>query len=199
MRLIVEGLGHRFPGGHWLFRGLDHDFRPGTVTALTGPSGCGKSTLLAIVAGSTTPEEGTVVRHGLQSTGWVFQNPHGTVGRTALDHVVLPLLTRGLTRRRAEVRARDLLGLFGLADAHARRYAQLSGGEAQRLMLARALAGDPDLLLVDEPTAQLDPQNASTVSRTLGHLADAGAVVVVATHDRTTRDACDEVVDLAVP
>lgn len=199
MRLIVEGLGHRFPGGHWLFRGLDHDFRPGTVTALTGPSGCGKSTLLAIVAGSTPPEEGTVVRHGLQRTGWVFQNPHGAARRTALDHVVLPLLTGGLTRQRAETRARDLLGLFGLAGADTRKYAQLSGGEAQRLMLARALAGDPDLLLVDEPTAQLDPQNASTVSQTLGHLADAGAVVVVATHDQRTRDACDEVVDLAAP
>lgn len=199
MRLRLHGLGHRFDGGSWLFRGVDEEFFPGTVTALTGPSGSGKSTLLALVAGSLRPVEGQVERVDVRRTGWVFQNPHGSSRRTALDHVVLPLLAQQVSRHQSEVRAAEIMALFGLQGVGERRFSQLSGGEAQRLMLARAVAGAPDLLLVDEPTAQLDPRSAAAVSQTLGRLADAGSIVLVATHDTTAQEACHAVVELAAP
>lgn len=198
MRLAASGLDHRFAGTDVLFRGLDLDLREGTTTAVCGPSGSGKSTLLSILAGWERPWRGTIEREGIERTGWVFQNPYGTPERTALDHVALPLLAKGMTRRQAEPRALDAMALFGLARAAGRRFRDLSGGEAQRLMLARAICSRPDLLLVDEPTAQLDTRTAHTVNRTLRNLAGQGMIVVVATHDPDTRDACDATIDLAL-
>ncbi|HEY0216862.1 MAG TPA: ATP-binding cassette domain-containing protein [Cellulomonas sp.] len=194
--LRLDGLGHRFGDGSWLFREVQAVLAAGSVTAVTGPSGCGKSTLLAIAAGVLDPAAGRAVRSGVDRVGWVFQNPHGVPRRTALDHVTLPLLARGATRRAADEEGRALLDRFGLAQVGARAFRHLSGGEAQRLMLARAVAIGPGLLLVDEPTAQLDRETADGVSRTLAHTARAGSVVLVATHDPRARDACDGVLDL---
>lgn len=197
MRVVLDGLGHRFPGQPFLFRGLSATLLPDRVYALVGPSGSGKSTLLSLLAGWLDPTEGSVDRRGAARVGWVFQNPHGVARRTALDHVVLPLLVQGLPRRRAEADAREMLAGFGLADVAEREFATLSGGEAQRLMLARGIAARPELFLVDEPTAQLDARTAAQVSRTLGGLARSGTVVVVATHDAQTRAACTDTLDLA--
>ena len=193
----VRGLAHRFPGTGELFGGLDLDLRPGDLVAVVGPSGSGKSTLLHLLAGWERPAAGTIERFGVNRIGWVFQNPHGVPGRTALDHVVLPLLARGMSRAGAEAEAETILGRFGLTGVAARRFRHLSGGEAQRLMLARAAASAPDLLLVDEPTAQLDPATARTVNEVLAGIAADDVTVVVATHDPDTRDACRWVVDLA--
>jgi len=197
--VLVRGLGHRFPGQPFLFRDLDLVLEPDNVYALTGPSGCGKSTLLSVLAGWLTPTEGGVVRHRADRVVWVLQNPHGVARRTAIDHVALPLLTQGVPRRRALSSASELLRDFHLDDVADREFADLSGGEAQRLMLARGIAARPDLLLVDEPTAQLDTVTAAQVSRTLGALARRSVIVVIATHDPATRDACTTVVDLAAP
>jgi lipoprotein-releasing system ATP-binding protein len=193
----ATGLAHRFPPAGLLFEGLDLDVRAGEVVALVGPSGSGKSTLLSIIAGWVTPAQGEVVRDGVERTGWVFQNPHGSPRRSALDHVVLPLLARGRSRRDAEAEARVVLGRFGIDGIAERPFTALSGGEAQRLMLARAVATAPDLLLVDEPTAQLDLATSATVNDVLAQIVQDDAVVVVATHDPATRDACTRVVDLA--
>ncbi|HEY0215656.1 MAG TPA: ATP-binding cassette domain-containing protein [Cellulomonas sp.] len=197
VRVVLDGLGHRFADQPFLFRDLSVTLRPDRVYALVGPSGSGKSTLLSVLAGWLAPTEGTVVREGAARVGWVFQNPHGVARRTALDHVTLPLLVRGLPRRRAETDGRALLAEFGLADAAGREFSALSGGEAQRLMLARGIAAAPELFLVDEPTAQLDARTAADVSRTLGGLARRGTIVVVATHDAQTRAACTDTLDLA--
>lgn len=194
----LEGVGHRFPGGHDLFRDLTLSLAPQTVYALTGPSGSGKSTLLGILAGWTTPTYGTVHRDGIRRVGRVFQNPHGTPRRSAVDHVALPLLAMGLHRDEAQPEAMGLLSDFGLTSVADHPFRSLSGGEAQRLMLARAIAASPDLLLVDEPTAQLDPHAASTVTASLGALSRGGMIVVVATHDSRARAACDVVIDLAL-
>ena len=193
----LHGLGHRFPTTSWLFHGLDEVLRPGEVTGLVGPSGSGKSTLLAIIAGWLAPQAGTVERVGIEHVGWVFQNPHGVPRRTALDHVVLPLLGTGRPRRDAERQARDILAGFGLAGEADKEFRMLSGGEAQRLMLARAVATGSDLLLVDEPTAQLDLGTAATVNGVLAATAQADAVVLIATHDPATRAACSRLIDLA--
>lgn len=198
LRVVASGLGHRFPGQPLLFRDVDLVLRPDNVYALTGPSGCGKSTLLSILAGWLTPTEGTVVRHRADRVTWVFQNPHGVPRRTAIDHVAFPLLTQGVPRRQALSSGYDLLREFHLDHVADREFAALSGGEAQRLMLARGIAARPDLLLVDEPTAQLDTETAAQVSKTLGALARRSVIVVIATHDPATRDACTTVVDLAV-
>lgn len=197
-RVLATGLGHRFPGTAQLFRGLDFELRPGEVVGLCGPSGSGKSTLLSILAGWVAPAEGILELTGIARTGWVFQNPYGVPGRTALDHVCLPLLAAGRSRRDAEARAREVLESFRLEKVLAQPFRALSGGEAQRLMLARAVCSAPDLLLVDEPTAQLDFTTAATINETLGAIAQDGTIVVIATHDPHTRAACTEVVDLAV-
>jgi putative ABC transport system ATP-binding protein len=116
--------------------------------------------------------------------------------RTALDHVALPFVARGLSRAGAKAGAGELLERFGLAGVAGRRFGDLSGGEAQRLMLARGVARRPDLLLIDEPTAQLDRSSARDVNRVVAALAREGLVVVLATHDPETRDMCGAVLDL---
>ena len=209
MRVVVEGLAHRFPGTDLLFEHLDFVAEPGSTIAVCGPSGCGKSTLLSILAGWEKPYAGTVTREGVNRVGWVFQNPYGVAERTALDHVVFPLLAKGMRRKEAELKALEAMGLFDLEYAADRALPQgydtvygsegvhLSGGEAQRLMLARAVCSKPDMLLVDEPTAQLDTRTAHSVSHVLNNLSGQGMIVLVATHDPDTRDACDRVLDLA--
>lgn len=196
MQLSLDAVGHHFPGGHHLFSDLTLTLVPETVYALTGPSGSGKSTLLGIMAGWITPTAGAVHRDGIRQVGRVFQNPHGTPGRNAVDHVALPILAAGHRRAEAHTKALGLLADFGLTSIADNPFRSLSGGEAQRLMLARAIAGSPDLLLVDEPTAQLDPQAAETITATLGALSREGMIVVVATHDHRAREACDVVIDL---
>lgn len=196
MRVDLDHVGHRYADGPLLFHDLTASLMPGHVYALTGPSGAGKSTLLGIIAGWTTPAEGQVIRQGIDSMRWIFQNPHGVAQRTAIDHVSLPLLAQGLPRREAEEQARTLMDRFNLTRVADRRFAELSGGEAQRLMLARAFAAQPSLMLVDEPTAQLDMHTAATVSESLSRIACNDTIVVVSTHDPNTRDACTDIIDL---
>lgn len=215
--LRMQGVGHRFGEGAWLFRDVNTDLQGGRSYALVGPSGSGKSTLLSIVAGVQTPAEGAVNyeaearlpagdrpvrrREGSPRISWVFQNPFGVAGRSARDHVMLPILARGLEIDEAATEAEALLAQLRLAHLADREYRELSGGEAQRLMIARGIAARPDVFLVDEPTAQLDRATAAEVNATLSALTDvvrgARTIVVVATHDPETRDACGGLIDLA--
>lgn len=188
--VVLRDVAHRWGEGPPLFSGINLSLRRGETVALTGPSGSGKSTLLSIVAGWLAPSGGHVERRGVRRAHWVFQNPHGLPRRTAIDHVAYPFIARGLSRRDAEDRAFTLITSFGLAPSAHRLFAELSGGEAQRLLLARAVAVEPDLLLVDEPTAQLDREAARGVNAVLSTLAQAGAIVLVASHDADTVDAC---------
>ncbi len=186
----------RFGERPWLFGHLSLTLVPGDLVGVVGPSGSGKSTLLSILAGELAPTRGTVRRDGVERIGWVFQNPYGVSHRTALDHVTLPLLARGAARGGADQHALALLERFGLREVAFSPFSALSGGEGQRLQLARALASGPDLLLVDEPTAQLDSHTAAGVNAILGELASSGAAVVIATHDPRTASQCHRVVDL---
>ncbi|MFW0774780.1 ATP-binding cassette domain-containing protein [Paenarthrobacter nitroguajacolicus] len=183
MRLGAANLGHQFPGRPPLFTGLNFSVSPGELVGLVGPSGSGKSTLLSLLAGFEAPRYGSVLREGINRVGWVFQNPVGVPRRSALDHVVYPLLTQGTKRTDAEILARELLKTFGLVDQAETPFSQLSGGEAQRLMLARAVASPFDALLVDEPTAQLDPLSAGTVIDVVRGLSSSGRITLIASHD----------------
>lgn len=192
MHVALSNLGHRFPGGVWLFRDLNATLLPGRVYSLNGPSGAGKSTLLALLAGWLTPAAGAiVVPEGLR-IGWVFQNPHGDAHRSARDHVAFPLLARGFSTSEADRTVETMLERFGLVSVASRAFRELSGGEAQRLMLARGLAARPGLFLVDEPTAQLDRETSHVVNAAIGAIAADETIVVVATHDPDTRAACTD-------
>jgi ABC-type lipoprotein export system ATPase subunit len=198
-KISMREVGHGFGDNPSLFSGLNVDLIAGEVYALTGPSGSGKSTLLSILAGWLRPLTGEIEWHDVSATSWVFQNPHGVSRRTAEDHVALPLLARGATHPEAREDARRRLAEVGLAERATSLFCTLSGGEAQRLMLARGMASRPGLLLVDEPTAQLDPRTAQSVNDAIRSMADQGTIVVVATHDPRTRDACTQVIDLGSP
>lgn len=196
MRLSLESVGHAFAGGTWLFRDLNAEFLPGNSYALTGPSGSGKSTLLSLIAGWASPREGNITVHEIRTTSWVFQNSHGIPRRTAVDHVALPLLAAGATRLDATREAHTLLERFSLSAVAHQEFRALSGGEAQRLMFARAVASQPQLLLVDEPTAQLDSVTTRIVNDVVSELSGIGRIVLVATHDPCTMRACDMQIDL---
>jgi putative ABC transport system ATP-binding protein len=193
-------LTRRLPSGARQLTILDHvdlEIGRGEVLAILGPSGSGKSTLLALVAGLDRPTEGEVWLDGQpvhalsedalallrrRSVGFVFQSFQLLPHLTALENVLVPLELRGVAR--PEVRAAELLADVGLGERGHHYPAQLSGGEQQRVALARAFAGDPPLLLADEPTGNLD---SATGAKVLDLLLDlqrrTGATLVLVTHD----------------
>lgn len=190
MLIEARDLGHRFGVGPLLFSRISFRLSPGDLVSVSGPSGSGKTTLLSILAGWIRSSEGYLDRSGVSRLSWVPQNPVGVHQRSALDHLSLALMFQGYNRSRAEEVALEALERFGLGGASRRRMGTLSGGEAQRLMLARASLIPADLLLVDEPTAQLDPTSAAVVAETLVQLTGSGRAVVIASHDARVLDVC---------
>lgn len=197
MRVTLDDVGFRYADRPWLFRKVKLELHPGHVYAVTGRSGSGKSTFLSVISGDRKSSEGHVYGVIPARVQWVFQTPHGEPYRTVLDHVALPFIANGAARSSAEAEACALLDEFGLHDLRESSYSSISGGQAQRLMLARAIACKPTTLLVDEPTAQLDTVTARSVDASLQRLAKRGVVVVVATHDSQTSAACTDVIDIS--
>jgi putative ABC transport system ATP-binding protein len=176
---------------------LDLTIDRGTVTAITGPSGSGKSTLLGLIAGLDAPSGGSVIIDGVDITtlsedglarlrgsriGFVFQFFHLLPSLTAYENVLVPMEIAGVEG--ATARARELLGEVGLADRAHHYPSQLSGGEQQRIAIARALANDPPLLLADEPTGNLDTATGhAIIELLLGINKTRGTTLVLVTHD----------------
>lgn len=198
MRVTVRDLQMKFPGQPDLFTKLSFSLEPGSLIGIVGPSGSGKSTLLSVLAGFIHPVSGSIQSVNVQNVGWILQNPVGVPRRTALDQVVFPMLIQGISRPRAEVQAHELLKLFELDYLAAREFRHLSGGEAQRLAFARAAAANFDVLLLDEPTAQLDPKTAQTIHRVIRGLVASNRIVVLATHDQVLRQHCDTLIELGL-
>jgi len=187
-------------------RGIDLVVGEGEFVAVTGPSGCGKSTLLNLVAGLETPSDGEVVLAGeslagkneselahlrRRHIGFVFQFFNLLEEATTLENVTLPAVVAGVSRRRAEGRARDLLDLLGLGEKAAELPGVLSGGQRQRLAIARALANEPTLLLADEPTGALDTAGGLEVLDLFRRLHAGGQTILLVTHDGQVADAAE--------
>lgn len=181
--LSVRGLSLRFAGGAVL-DGLDLDLRPGGCTVILGPNGAGKSLLLKLLHGLMAPSGGTVSWNGTgaaQATGrqaLVFQKPV-LLRRSVAANLDFVLKARGRPRHLCD----GLLDHVGLAHKARQPARLLSGGEAQRLALARALATDPEVLLLDEPTASLDPASVLVIERIVTEARDRGVRIVFVTHD----------------
>jgi tungstate transport system ATP-binding protein len=174
-------------GGMTILDRVSAVIEPGAPTLVVGPNGAGKSTLLRLCMGLATPTEGRVTwggRVGVKPTrrAFVFQRPV-MLRRTAAANVVYSLAQAGVERSERAARVRRLLEQVGLPDLASRPARRLSGGEQQRLALARALARDPDLLLLDEPTASLDPAATRGVEEIVRAAALSGIKVVMASHD----------------
>jgi tungstate transport system ATP-binding protein len=174
-------------GGRTLLDGLSFRLAPDGITALMGPNGAGKSLTLRVMAGLIEPDGGSVRfaggRPSPRELALVFQKPV-LLRRSARANLGHALATYGVPRRARPGRIDELLGLTelaALADAPARR---LSGGEQQRLAMARALAARPRILLLDEPTASLDPQATAAIETLVRRAAGDGVKVVLVTHDR---------------
>ncbi|HLZ76175.1 ABC transporter ATP-binding protein [Phenylobacterium sp.] len=200
--LTIRGLERAYETGAGplpVLRGVDLDVMPGEIVGLIGPSGSGKSSLLHAAGLLEHPNAGRITIQGrdcsdlpdrertrvrLSTIGFVYQFHHLLPEFSALDNVALPLMIAGASRKAAQARAVELLGELGLADRVQHQPAQMSGGEQQRVAVARALANSPRLLLADEPTGNLDPTTSTAVFENLYALARrTGVAAVVATHN----------------
>ncbi len=211
--LEVRGLRKRFRSGDagWLdvLNGVDWSLERGEVAAIVGASGAGKSTLLHLLGALDAPTAGDIVLDGTgyaslgqvglsklrnRRLGFVFQYHHLLREFSALENVMMPLLIAGEEQDAARSRAEQLLADVGLAGRMTHRPSALSGGEQQRCAVARALVHDPDLVLADEPTGNLDHQNGATVADLFFRLArELETAVVIATHNRQLAARADRV------
>jgi len=202
--LQLKGVGKTYRrGGEQLDVLVDFDFTldAGEFVVVTGPSGAGKSTLLHIAGGLDAPDSGTVSVSGRdvwsmstgaraafrrRNLGFVFQFFNLVPMLTAVENVSLPLVLDGVPARSADARAEELLKRVGLGDRARHRPAELSGGQMQRVAVARALVARPSIILADEPTGNLDSHSSTEVLDLLRSLSDEdGAAVVLVTHDQT--------------
>ncbi len=213
--LRTEGLKRSFTQGEVtieVLRGVDLAVQPGEIVALLGPSGSGKSTLLQAVGLLEGGFEGSIRLNGEEASkldddgrtrlrrellGFVYQFHHLLPEFNAVENVVLPQLVRGAEAQPARERAEQLLGALGLAKRLDHRPSKLSGGEQQRVAVARALANKPPLVLADEPTGNLDEKTADSVlAEFLQLVRGEGSAALVATHNERLAARMDRVVRL---
>jgi putative ABC transport system ATP-binding protein len=189
-------------GGRAILDRLDLSARAGRSLAVSGHSGSGKTTLMMVLAGILDPEEGTVeIRGGADVAPRVAFVPQSfglAPSLTAIENVALPLQAQAVRVPAAEIEQRSVaaLGSVGLSGTEDRLVTELSGGQRQRVAVARVLAGEPDVIIADEPTAELDADSRHRILRLLLDSAARGVLVVVATHDPEVADCCDDWLEL---
>jgi len=210
--LHITGLRKTVPGGRQLFDGLDLRLQPGEIVAVMGESGAGKSSLLNVIAGLDLPDAGTIAIHGRELStldddartvlrrdhiGFVFQAFHILPHLTLAQNVALPLVLAGQGGPAALARAQATLDAVGLGGRGADYAAQLSGGELQRIAIARALVHQPALILADEPTGNLDPETAARILALFAQTVRQSAVAaLIVTHSERAAAVADRVLVL---
>jgi putative ABC transport system ATP-binding protein len=190
---------------------IDLDVNEGETVAVMGPSGCGKSTLLHLLGGLERPSRGelqlagrrmdglsekALARLRLSTIGFVFQAFHLVEELTAAENVELPALLAGRSMRSARARAAELLEEVGLSDRAGHLPSALSGGQRQRVAIARALSSEPEIVLADEPTGNLDSASTLDVLRLLERLRVAGQTLVIVTHDERIASTADRLISM---
>ncbi|RDI49197.1 ABC transporter ATP-binding protein [Nocardia mexicana] len=191
--------------------GVSLRIEAGEFTAIIGPSGSGKSTLLHMLGALDSPDSGSITFQGEEigsldderqsefrrhRVGFVFQFFNLLPTLSAWENVAIPKLLDGTGLRKAKPRALELLDLVGLGDRAEHRPAELSGGQMQRVAVARALIMDPPLILADEPTGNLDSKTGAAILELLGEISGAGSSVVMVTHDMGAVQYSDRVITL---
>lgn len=213
--LSLRGVERHYKSGDktlHVLRGIDLDLFPGEMAGLIGPSGSGKSSLLHVAGLLEKPDAGTVTFNGQNALsmsdsartmarrlelGFVYQFHHLLPELNAVDNVAAPLMINGISRTRARKRAQELLHMMGLRERDHHRPGQLSGGEQQRVAIARSLANKPKVLIADEPTGNLDPTTSRVVFQNLFDIAkQEGVAVLVATHNVELTSYMDRVLAL---
>jgi putative ABC transport system ATP-binding protein len=213
--IAATGIAKRFKTGRTfiqVLRDVDFDARHGDVTMVMGPSGSGKSTLIAALSGLMKPDSGSVQALGqnlwdlkpgkidrfrLDHCGFIFQGFNLFPALTAVQQVQIVLKYQGVPKAEARRRAADALSEVGLDNRMNQRPSELSGGEKQRIAIARALAKNPSLLFADEPTSALDGENGQIVIKLLQRAAKQhGAAVVCVTHDPRLETYADRVIQI---
>lgn len=196
--ISFSAVSKRYPGGQDALRGVSFSLEAGELAFVTGPSGAGKSTLLKLIPAIERPTSGSVVVNGQnvgalkraavpylrRNLGLVFQDHKLLYDRTVYDNVMLPLSFGTLSPRDAARRVRAALDKVGLLARERANPIQLSGGEQQRLAIARAVVNRPAVLVADEPTANLDDESAGRVVDILLSFNQVGVTLLVATHDQ---------------
>jgi lipoprotein-releasing system ATP-binding protein len=195
-----------------VFENLDVQIERGKLVGVMGPSGAGKSTLLHLLGGLDTPTRGTVQINGENIFNWdadklanfrnrhigfVFQFHHLLPEFTVLENTMMPMVIRGEPREAMESAARKILDRVGLGPRMTHKVGEISGGEQQRVAIARSLAGNPQLLLADEPTGNLDHRTGFTIFEMIRELhQEQGLTSLIATHNEKIAAQCDEVLEL---
>ncbi|MCM1280219.1 MAG: ABC transporter ATP-binding protein [Alistipes senegalensis] len=199
-----------YPGDITAVRNITFSIQPGEMVFLTGPSGAGKSTLLKMIAAIEKPDEGSLIVNGQdigslkpagiaslrQNLGLVLQQQGLLPDRTLLDNVMLPLIVTGASRSEAEARASAALDKVDLLDRAHFLPQTLSGGEQQRVAVARAIVNKPKIILADEPTTNLDRISAAKVIDALRFFQSAGVTCIIATHDGQLLERASRVIRL---
>ena len=211
--LRLENVGKRFSKDRpAIFEGVDLELRSGEYLAIMGESGVGKSTLLNLLAGLDTPDEGHVVLEGVdlatldddaitllrrRAVGFVFQAFHVLPYLSVEQNVALPLDLLGVTEPERSRRTASMLAAVGIAPLAARYARELSGGEMQRIAIARALVHRPRLVLADEPTGNLDPRSAAqTLTLLRAQVKDNAGAGILITHSRAAAETADRILIL---
>lgn len=197
--IVANNLTKRYPGGFEALRDVSFEITAGQMVFITGHSGAGKTTLVKLVSTVERPTSGSLLLNGQNLTalgrnalpyvrrnlGMVFQDQKLLFDRSALDNVILPLEIAGLPRREAMRRAQAALDKVGLLAREKATPIALSGGEQQRLAIARAVVNRPSVLIADEPTGNLDSHSANDIIELFADFNRVGVTVVVATHDQS--------------
>lgn len=202
--IVASNLTKRYPGGFEAVRDVSFTIEAGQMVLVTGHSGAGKTTLVKLIASIERPTSGSLIVNGQNLTalrrsaipyvrrhfGLIFQDQKLLFDRSALDNVMLPLQIAGLSRRDAIRRAQAALDKVGLLAREKANPIALSGGEQQRLAIARAVVNRPTVLLADEPTGNLDAESAQDILELFADFHRVGVTVVVATHDQEWVERC---------